>query len=116
MIVGGYSGSTRYLRQVTRYDRQGQAETLPDMTQTRFRAGCAKYGVVLIVTGGGSHGQSLSSTEILTEGSLAWQQEQPLPLALQGIGGLTLDNKVFMTGRTHTAPLSCLSLLMCRGS
>lgn len=109
VIAGGYSGSTRYLRQVTRYSRQGQAQTLPDMIQTRFRAGCASYqaaaggaGVVLIVTGGGSHGKSLSSTEILREGSLAWQEKQPLPLALQGIMGLTLDNEVFMAGRTHT--------------
>ena len=79
------------------------------MAQTRFRAGCAKYeaaggaGGVLIVTGGGSLGQSLSSTEILTQGSLAWQEEQALPVALQGIGGLTLDNKVFMTGRYQTS-------------
>ena len=121
VIVGGYSGSTRYLRQVTRYNRQGQAETLPDMLQTRFRAGCAKYeaeeaGVVLIVTGGGSHGSSLSSTEILTEGGLAWQEQQPLPLALQGIGGLALHNKVFMTGRDHTTSLSCLLIIICRGA
>ena len=82
------------------------------MAQTRFRAACAKYeaaggtGDVLIVTGGGSNGQSLSSTEILTEGSLAWQEEQPLPVALQGIGGLTLDNKVFVTGRYQTSIIS----------
>ena len=121
VIAGGYSGSTRYLRQVTRYNRQGQAETLPDMLQTRFRAGCAKYeaeeaGVVLIVTGGGSHGSSLSSTEILTEGGLAWQEQQPLPLALQGIGGLALHNKVFMTGRAHRNSLSCLLIIICRGA
>ena len=112
VIIGGYSGGLRYLSQVTRYSQEGEAQTLPDMAQTRFRAGCAKYeaaggtGAVLIVTGGGSRGQSLSSTEILTEGSLAWQEEQPLPVALQGIGGLTLDNKVFMTGRYQTSIIS----------
>ena len=63
VILGGFAGGTRYLSQVRRYNQQGQAETLPDMAQTRFRAGCAKYevaggtGSVLIVTGGGSHGQ-----------------------------------------------------------
>ena len=109
VIIGGYSGGLRYLSQVTRYSQEGEAQTLPDMAQTRFRAGCAKYeaaggtGAVLIVTGGGSRGQSLSSTEILTEGSLAWQEEQPLPLALQGIAGLTLDNKVFITGGLNRA-------------
>ena len=106
-----------------RYSQAGEAQTLPDMRQTRFRAGCAKYkraggGSVIIVTGGGSHGQSLATTEILTEGSLAWQEEQPLPLALQGIGAVSLDNKVFITGRPHTATYTDLSFIniICRRS
>ena len=124
MTVGGYSGGSRYLSQVRRYSQEGEVQTLPDMRQTRFRAGCAKYqtagGVgVIIVTGGGSHGQSLASTEILTEGSLAWQEEQSLPLALQGIRAVSLDNKVFITGRPHTShsytDLSFINII-CRGS
>ena len=106
VLLGGFSGSRNYLSQVTRYSLQGHQESLPALGQARFGAGCAKYeedgGVVYLVTGGGSNGQTLASTEILSPGSGSWKEVASLPQALQGLVGVTLDNTVLMTGDQTT--------------
>ena len=59
---------------------------------------------VYIVTGGqleiGSTYFKLRSTEILTEGEGSWNDVGNLPTAVYGIKGVSLLNKVFMTGDT----------------
>ena len=49
---------------------------------------------------GGENGRSLMSTEILIEGEGNWNDVGNLPTAVSGIKGVSLFNKVFMTGHT----------------
>ena len=108
VLLGGYSGGRDYLSQVTRYSLQGQQESLPALGQARFGSGCAKYeeagGVVYLVAGGGAHGQTMASTEILSPGSGSWKEVASLPQALAGVMGVTLDNTVLMTGDPDHSP------------
>ena len=57
---------------------------------------------VLLVTGGfitdGDDFTILSSTETLVEGSSAWANAGELPVALQLLRGVSLNNNIFMTG------------------
>ena len=41
----------------------------------------------------------ISSTEILTEGSSRWNEVGPLPSGVWGLRGVSLDNRIIMTGR-----------------
>ena len=52
---------------------------------------------------GGSKGiDELSSTEILVTLAGVWRTVGPLPTAVSGLRGATLDNRVFMTGELYT--------------
>merc|ERR1711892_541680 len=100
---GGYHPQT-----VSRYDLQGWVEDLPQLIDGRDSHGCGSYlrvdgTQVLLVAGGagGGHG-SLSSTEVLTGDSPAWTKATPLPRALGGLRGISLDNIVYMTGGDGT--------------
>ena len=41
----------------------------------------------------------LSSTEILVDGSSLWTEVEPLPTALYGLSGVSLQNRIIMTGK-----------------
>ena len=56
---------------------------------------------VLLVAGGSNDDAYLSSTEVLTVDSHAWTMVTPLPRALAGVGSVTLDNTVYMTGKVY---------------
>ena len=61
---------------------------------------------VLLVAGGttgagGSAVGGLSSTEVLTGDSPAWTMATPLPRAVDGMRGISLDNTVYMTGKVY---------------
>ena len=49
-----------------------------------------------LVAGGSNGYHLLDSTEVFRDGE--WTVVAPLPLALEGVRGVTLDNTVFMTG------------------
>ena len=50
----------------------------------------------LLVARGSNNYHLLDSTEVFRDGE--WTVVAPLPLALEGVRGVTLDNTVFMTG------------------
>ena len=40
----------------------------------------------------------LASTEVLTDGGSRWMDAEPLPQGAIGLQGVSVDNKIFMTG------------------
>ena len=44
----------------------------------------------------------MSSTEILTEGSQIWKIVGPLPVAVFGLRGVSINNRIIMTGNIAT--------------
>ena len=55
-----------------------------------------------MVAGGlGSTNNYLSSTEVLTMDSHAWSMATPLPRAVSGVRGVTLDGRLYMTGKLY---------------
>ena len=44
----------------------------------------------------------LSSTEILVTLAGVWRTVGPLPTAVRGLRGATLDNRIYMTGEWYT--------------
>ena len=55
--------------------------------------------VQVLLVAGGYHDAYLSSTEVLTVDSPAWTMVTPLPRAVRGVGGISLDNTVYITGK-----------------
>ena len=55
---------------------------------------------VLLVAGGllGDQFTAMSSTEVLALGSDTWTLATPLPQARSGLVGVTIDNRLYMTG------------------
>ena len=53
---------------------------------------------VFLVTGGHSNGYFLDTTEILVEGDASWTTVGNLPKAVWGIRGVSLNNRIIMTG------------------
>jgi len=90
---------------VTRYDEDGFVENLPSLLFGRYRHGCGSFirddgHQVLLVAGGllSDQDTSMSSTEVLAPGSDTWTLATPLPWARHGLAGVTIDNRLFMTG------------------
>ena len=53
---------------------------------------------VFLVTGGYSYFGELSSTEILKDGDSSWTTVGNLPKAVEGIRGVSFNNRIIMTG------------------
>jgi len=104
IITGGfYLYDT--LDRVSRYDEDGFVENLPSLLFGRHKHGCGSFirddgNQVLLVAGGllGDQDTSMSSTEVLAPGSDTWTLATPLPQARQGLAGVTVGNKLYMTG------------------
>merc|ERR1711970_1493771 len=98
------TGGDNALDQVTRYDEEGFVEDLPSLLVGRTDHGCGSFirsdGNMVLLISGGFDGvfTMLSSTEMLVHGSAAWTPGTPLPQARQGIKGVTVDNRLYMTG------------------
>ena len=121
------TGGMVFVKKVVRYtSRQGNRELLPDMNEGRYSHGCAAFTKetekvfmlqitlnlyvilftlmfqVYLVAGGrttnedGSEGVKLDSTELFIGGK--WVTVGPLPVAVTGVRGVTLDNTVLMAG------------------
>ena len=50
-----------------------------------------------LVTGGWDSSY-LSSTEILVDGAVTWTEVGELPVSMYGLRGVSLNNKILMTG------------------
>ena len=51
-----------------------------------------------LITGGYDGSSRLSSTEMFTEGQLGWTDVGPLPFAATLLRGVSLNNRIIMTG------------------
>merc|ERR1712012_671273 len=89
---------------VSRYDVNGWLEDLDNLNTGRQEHGCAQFTnkenqKVNLVCGGWDDGANiLSSCEMNIAGTSEWIMTTPLPLALGGLRGVTLEGRVLMTG------------------
>ena len=52
----------------------------------------------------------LDSTEIYTDGGSSWVDAEPLPQGAIGLQGVSVDNKIFMTGKRDSSYMYILKL------
>merc|ERR1712126_60809 len=99
IITGGHPARD----DVTRYQRNGEAATLPSLQTGRQNHACGYFvdnnnDKVLLVTGGYDSDKFLSSTEILTAGDSHWRYAASLPQPVSYLRGVSYDNKVIVSG------------------
>merc|ERR1719341_358738 len=103
ILTGGSVGESY----VARYDLNGFVEALPSMLVARQHHGCGSYlrpdgtQVYMVAGGNARNGFDYSltaSTEMLTSGADTWVLATPLPTARSGLKGVSVDNRVYMTG------------------
>ena len=122
VITGGWYTRTN----VTEYDINGWRQEHPDLNTGRYDHGCGYYVnankeivrwnilgfvsyfpvQVYLVAGGFYVDENyvrtyLASTEILTNGGSRWMDVEPLPSGAIGLQGVSVDNKIFMTGKSQ---------------
>ena len=96
-------------RDVDIYRLEGHDTRMPSLHTGRHSHGCAGYyrqvyegvkGLVLVVTGGlNSLNRSLVSTEMFQfNADRDWNYVSSLPGPVTGLRGVTIDNRIFMTG------------------
>ena len=114
MILTG--GAYSYNR-VSEYSESGFTRDLPQLQQGRLQHGCSYFeneegtkvdidsnscGVIifqtLLVTGGCTDSDWLSSTELLGKNSAKWIYSGELPTPRYGLRGANIDQRVIMTG------------------
>jgi len=103
IITGGlWMGGGR----VTVYNSLGFVADWPSLKIGRFQHGCGHFvnkdnKVVYLVVGGhivtGDSGLT-ATTEILVAGESSWNEVGPLPLALSGLGVVSIHKNIFSTG------------------
>ena len=95
------------MSRATMYDGGGWVLDLPELNVGRFDHGCGHYvdsdllTVVYLITGGFDGISRLSSTEIMKRGpfgSSQWSLVGPLPTAATLLRGVSLNNRIIMTG------------------
>ena len=119
ILTGG-----RYTKQtVSRYDSTGYVGNLADLRVGRYNHGCGSYlrhdgtkvsigfvislclhqfiQVFLVAGGWADDTFPFWSTEILEGVDRSWIMNTPMPRALSGMRGLTLDNILYMTGGSY---------------
>ena len=100
---------------VSRYNIDGWVEDLDDLLSPRRGHACTRYldqGVFVNLVCGGldSVGERFSSCEINLDGDSSWSYASPLPEQIWFLRGITIDNRVLMTG---TQLIFTSSLLTC---
>jgi len=112
IITGGffYDGEAHVIDTVTRYDEDGFVEYLPSLHFARAYHGCGSFirddgNQVFLVAGGAvlSDQRASTPTEVLTQGSDTWTLATPLPQARSGLAGVTVDNRLYMTGGMYNS-------------
>ena len=91
-----------------RYGEAGWLEDLPPLATQRRQHACAGFSRqdgarVLLVAGGrqsATSSQFLTSVELLVVGHSAWRSATPLPVGIKAAAAATIDNTVFITGRS----------------
>ena len=88
---------------VSRYNMNGWVEDLDDLLSPRYGHACTRYldqGVFVNLVCGGfdSVGEKFSSCEINLDGDNSWSYAFPLPEQIWFLRGITIDNRVLMTG------------------
>jgi len=106
ILTGGLD--KRNSKNVSVFDKNGFVEQLPDLLTGRFFHACGFFinndkNKVLLVAGGYGYSRTLGritldSTESLLIGDSSWQTEGSLPNAVHGIKGVSISNKIFLTG------------------
>jgi len=104
IVTGGVN------KYVSMYDENGWIRDYPNLSAVRQDHGCGFYmnddmKMVLLVTGG-YYGEmddtrrleETSSTEVYVEGASAWTKGPPLPRALIGLRGVSVNNEILMIG------------------
>ena len=121
IITGGYKVNTK----VTVYNIKGFVADWPSLNTGRDEHGCSffvntdnkvvrqhykvyqirddpaiSHGQVYLVAGGRIKYPSTytDSTELLVHGASAWTQAAPLPNAMRGLQGVSLNNQIIFTG------------------
>ena len=64
------------------------------------------------MTGGYNYPDKLSSTETLVDGAEAWTFAGELPVAMDGLRGVSLNNNIFMTGKIIVYKLLFIIILL----
>ena len=64
------------------------------------------------MTGGYNYPDKLSSTETLVDGAEAWTFAGELPVAMDGLRGVSLNNNIFMTGKIIVYKLLFIIILI----
>ena len=100
IVTGGQDSENA----VFAYDNQGLLEEydLPDLLEGRYNHGCGHYvnneNIIVYLVTGGYHHDYLSSTEILVSGAKSWIEKGKLPMQVNSLMGISIDNKILMTG------------------
>jgi len=97
------TGGARTMNKVSVFDKNGFVEQLPDLLTGRSCHACGFFinndkKKVLLVAGGWEKYNNLASTESLLIGDASWQIAGSLPNAVNGIRGVSISNKIFLTG------------------
>ena len=117
IVTGGLA-----TKAVRAYNNSGplQGEDLPDLLRGRLDHGCGYYvnsdnKVVYLVTGGFASlggNQLLSTTEILISEAETWIRAGELPRMMAQLRGVSLTNKIIMTGGKDLRPTSAYDTVL----
>jgi len=100
VITGGRTSQTI----VSKYDINGWMMDLRSLNTGRYEHGCGFYykdinELIYLVTGGrNSAGERILSTEIMSSSLARWSYVGNLPKATNGLAGISINNKIFITG------------------
>merc|ERR1711973_933666 len=100
------TGGVDTLTTVSRYSTSGWMEDLPELNEGRSLHGCGYYfngdmeRVFLVAGGSNKDSVDISSTETLVEGGTTWNFQKPLPSERKALRGVSLVDRVIMTGGT----------------
>ena len=117
IITGGHITLTT----VSEYNEEGWVKDLPFLQQSRYNHGCTYFKndertkvdfeiffysrmifQTMLVTGGWTGSDFLSSTELLVGTASSWVLTGDLPSPRYGLRGANIDNRVIMTGKYFT--------------
>ena len=107
--------------QATIYNQQGFQADLPSLNTGRYSHACGHfvnmdmqavssasvypcYVVIMstvqvyLVAGGYATNHQLASTELLVAGAHSWVEAAPLPLAVEGLRAVSINNMIISTG------------------
>merc|ERR1719342_768573 len=111
IITGGSPSITT----VSKYDKNGLVTDLSSMNTGRRLHTCGHYysdtnELIYLVTGG-YNGKNIVSTEVMSSSGSSWSYVGNLPLAVYGMGVISVNNQIFVIGGYRTGWWSLNSIL-----